>query len=451
MPIANFVHTLASRPRSSTKGPLDVDDNPLMSPVVSQTKRLSGRSSQNASPRPSSTQGRSPIGRSTPSVGIPVTTRDFSFLLKPEIYHQLSPLTTPAPFRNPAKLPGADTPIPKLLENGHFRAAAIAAAQELTGSAVTLGSVSINPTDHRRIFDLLYVRLSCLCLIDAVPLAAQEAKALEDLNSSFYTDEETGAHLAPWALRTLVVRLQTIGFGDPRRAVMSYYELAREARAEAARATKVHDHSAAETWKGRLADLGIKVAGALIEMDDLAGAVAHLSSLQETQLGGQPETAGGLTAGGGRAAVCRALLWLHLGDVDAARRCISQGLSEEVPGRVIDALADMADGDYNSALEKWKELHDEMSETEVQDEMVGVNLAVCLLYTGRMSEARAILEDLVSAGQTSHTLLFNLTTMYELCTDRPKNLKIRLAERVADMAPETVMGGWEKTNADFKL
>ena len=352
------------------------------------------------------TQGRSPTAQSAPPLETPVTTRDFSFLLRPEIYHQISPLTIPPPFRNPAKLPSADTPIPKLLEDGHFRAAAIAAAQELTGSSLTPGSTPVNPTDHRRIFDLLYIRLSCLCLIDAVPLAAQEAKALEDLNSAFYTDEETGAHLAPWPLRTIAVRLQTIGFGDSRRAVMSYYELAREARVEVARAAKSHDHSAAEMWKRRLADLGIKVAGALIEMEDLAGAAAHLASLPEAQAqalahdneedvssSSSSSSSSRNSRDGGRAAMCRALLWLHLGDVDAARRCISsqqQDIREETVGRVIDALADMADGDYDTALQKWKTLWDEMRENEINDEMVGVNLAVCLLYTGRMSEVRLL-------------------------------------------------------------
>ncbi|KAI3318269.1 hypothetical protein HD806DRAFT_316912 [Xylariaceae sp. AK1471] len=443
MLFTDFLRFVASRPRSSTKGPLDVDDTPLASPILSQAQRLSGSISRNASPRTSWSQTRSPVKPSaSPFDETPaVTTRDFSFLLKPETFHQISPLTIPPPFRNSAKLPAGDTPITTLLENGHFRAAAIAAAQELTGTSMTPGSIPINPTDHVRIFDLLYVRLSCLCLIDAVPLAAQEAKALEDLNSAFYADGDTGLHLAPWALRTLVVRLQTIGFGDPRRAVMSYYELAREARTEIARAGKAHDHSAAETWKRRLAELGIKVAGALVEMDDLAGAAAHLASLPDAQ------------AGQGRLAMSRALLWLHLGDVDAARRCVGQGASETkgMAERVLDALADMADGDYDAALRKWQALRDKMSENGVQDEMVGVNLAVCLLYTGRMSEGRDILEELVSKGLASHTLLFNLTTMYELCTDRAKNLKMRLAERVADMEPASGGGGWEKTNADFKL
>jgi hypothetical protein len=52
-----------------------------------------------------------------------------------------------------------------------------------------------------------------------------------------------------------------------------------------------------------------------------------------------------------------------------------------VEERVVRALCDMADGEYEAALESWTEL----TET-VDDEMVGVNLAVCLLYVGRMQE-----------------------------------------------------------------
>jgi hypothetical protein len=39
--------------------------------------------------------------------------------------------------------------------------------------------------------------------------------------------------------------------------------------------------------------------------------------------------------------------------------------------------------------------------------------------------------------------------MYELCTERHKNMKIKLTERVAGM--EASAAGWEKTNSDFKL
>ncbi|OTB05537.1 hypothetical protein M426DRAFT_319807 [Hypoxylon sp. CI-4A] len=418
---------------------------PLTSPVPSQAARFS--TSQQASPRTSLSRTRSPAPRSSTPSGAPLTAKDFSFLLRPEIYHQLSPLSVPAPFRTPNRQPAPETPIPDLLRDGHFRAAAIAAVQALTSSPVSVVSAAahppVSPTDHARIFELLYTRLSCLCLIDSASLAAQESKALEDLNSAFYLDPLTGAHLVPWELRVLGVRLQAIGFGDPRRAVMSYYELAREARAQAAAALKTHDHSAAEAWKGRLAELGVKVAGALVEMDDLAGAAEHLATLGD---GNRPFA----SEGQGRLAMSRALLWLHLGDVEAARRSVRSAEGEgEVRERIVNALAEMADGDYAAALGLWRELKDEMDENGTKDEMVGVNLAVCLLYTGNMAKARDILESLVDAGLTSHTLLFNLTTMYELCTDRHKNLKVKLAERVASRQPS--QQGWEKTNADFKL
>lgn len=304
--------------------------------------------------------------------------KDFTYLLKPEIYHPLPTQTVPAPFRTSPQQPSADTPIPDLLAHGYFRAAAIAAVNALTATPP--------PASPARIFELLYTRLSCLTLIDATQIAAQEARALEDINSASFVDEAAGEHLVPWELRVLVVRLQAMGFGDPRRAVMSYYDLAREARARLAVAAAAHDHSASEVWKERLVELGMKVAGALVEMDDLAGAAGHLAGMRERA--------------DGKLAMAKALLWLHLGDTDAARRCIKEG---EAGDQVLGALCEMASGNYESALTRWKELREKMA----GDEMIAVNLAVCLLYTGKMDEVSTIpvlwelLTDVFFAGQGS--------------------------------------------------
>ncbi|KAF5677032.1 tetratricopeptide repeat 15 [Fusarium heterosporum] len=373
--------------------------------VVTQRNRISS-----PHPRSSTATPVSQLGEARP--------KDFSFLLRPEIYHPLTPLNIPVAFRNPQKQPDPEAPIEELLANGHFRAAAIAAVQELTGSGASGG---IDPTDYKRIFELLYTRLACLTLIDATPLAAQEVKALEDLNDiRKYVDDTTGEHLAPWELRVLNVRLQSLGFGDYRRAVMSYHDLAREARDRITKAAAQHDNSAREVWKARLHDLGIQVAGALIELEDLTGAAHHLNTLRDR--------------GDGKMALTKALMWLHLGDSDSARLCARQAVADdENAEKLITALSDMADAEYQTALDTWKELKETMD-----DEMVGVNMA-----------GRAILEELVESGRSSHTLLFNLSTMYELCTDKNKNMKIRLTERVANMEASTA--GWEKTNSDFKL
>lgn len=400
--------------------------------------------SRQGSPRVSSDRPRPSPRSPAPGRSPLALPKDFAYLLKPEIYHPLNTQSIPAAFRSSPKQPPPDTPIPDLVAQGYFRAAAVAAVHALTGTGPD-GTPAPAPTDHARIFDLLYTRLSCLTLIDATQTAAQEARALEDVNGAFYVDEISGAHLMPWDLRLLAVRLQAIGFGDPRRAVMSYYDLAREARAHIAAAAAVHDNSASEVWKDRLVDLGLKVAGALVEMDDLPGAAAQLASLRDR--------------GDGKLAMAKALLWLQLGDTEAARECVKQ---DEAGDKVVSALCDIADGDYEAALGAWKQLREEA----VGDEMIAVNQAVCLLYTGKMDEVsatgpcsfqyaltiaqgKAVLEELIEGGFSSHTLLFNLATMYELCTDKSRNLKVRLAERMA--AKDATVSGWEKSNVDFKL
>ncbi|QPG98897.1 hypothetical protein C2857_000303 [Epichloe festucae Fl1] len=414
-----------SRPRSSTKGPLNADpSDPLSAPSTPEPQRLGLQL-----PHRAASQVRQSTSSPIPQVG-ETRPKDFSFLLRPEIYHPLTPLNVPVAFRNSFKQPDSSVPLEQLLAKGHFRAAAIAAVQELTGSGA---HGTVDATDSRRIFDLLYTRLVCLTLIDATPLAAQEVKSLEDLsNARLYVDDKTGQHLVPWDLRVLNVRLQALGFGDPRRAVMSYHDLAREAREHVGKAAAQHDNSASELWKSRLHELGVKVAGALIDMDDLSGAAHHLKSLRD--------------GGHGKMALSKALLWLHLGDVEKARQCAALCAKDVAETeKLILALCDMADGEYEAALGKWEELKEDLA----GDEMVGVNTAVCLLYLGRMPEGRDILEGLVQSGFSSHTLLFNLSTMYELCTERHRQLKMKLAERVADMDESPT--GWEKMNADFKL
>ncbi|KAK4651939.1 hypothetical protein QC762_606920 [Podospora pseudocomata] len=462
----------ATRPRSSTKGPLDAADPLAPPPATSQPSttipppsssstttptpapippspnpqlipQQTPRMHPSHTPRATSPLPRSPALSPTPGTPrrpppgstAPLRPKDFSFLLRPEIFHPLTPLNIPPAFRNSTKQPPPETPLPELLEKGHFRAAAISAVQTLTGTGRT--PQQPDPSDHVRIFDLLYTRWACLTLINSTDLAAQEVKALGDLNSAFYLSEDPTSgkthHLVPWGLRVLNVRLQAIGFGDLRRAVMSYYELAREARVKLGEAMGAHDNSSRELWRERLEDLGVRVAGALVEMGDVKGAGEHLRGLK--------------VGDGGKMEMMRALLWLRLGDVDAARGCVMNGEGRGVTRgeKVVLALCDMADGEYEEAVAKWRELEEE----EEGDEMVMVNLAVCLLYVGRMQEGRALLEGMVDAGRSSHTLLFNLTTMYELCTERARSLKVRLSEKVAAM--EETNDGWEKTNADFKL
>jgi tetratricopeptide (TPR) repeat protein len=263
------------------------------------------------------------------------------------------------------------TPLPELVKSGHFRSAAIKAAQLLT-TPLTPESPS-SGEDYARIFELVYTRLACLTLCNQTALAAQEVKALEDLNSSYYRDDDTGAHLVPWELRVLAVRLQGMGFNDARRGVMGYYDLAREARLTltALKKQRKEDEELedeAKLWENRLAELGIRVASALVEMEDLEGATRHLQTLKSLR---------------GDLQMQKALLWLCLGDIDAARSCISA--DDENGKKVVQGLAHMADGDYSDAVKVFEDLVASGS-GDGDIPMYKQNLGVCLLYNGKLDE-----------------------------------------------------------------
>jgi hypothetical protein len=78
-------------------------------------------------------------------------------------------------------------------------------------------------------------------------------------------------------------------------------------------------------------------------------------------------------------------------------------------------------------------------------------------------QAREVLETLIENGNSFHALTFNLSTIYELCTERSRALKISLAEKVAgiqiDLSKDGLgtdgtnegLAAWEKVNGDFKL
>ena len=220
-------------------------------------------------------------------------------------------------------------------------------------------------------------------------------KCLEDLNSSYYRDEETGTHLVPWELRVLAVRLQGMGYADARRGVMGFYELAREARLILTSLKKSLSISSIENekesleeeiriWEFRLQELGIRVASALVEMEDLEGAARFLTTLDPSSPGLESQ---------------KALLWLCLGDVEAARACAQED-------RVVGALASMADGEYGVAAGSWEELVSSAEGGDRQEKaMCRQNLAVCYLYLGRMDSVCSPLSSPTFSGLVEKMLM----------------------------------------------
>ena len=163
------------------------------------------------------------------------------------------------------------------------------------------------------------------------------------------------------------MRLQGIAFNDPRRGVVGYYDLARDARAEC---TKAATEEEKPLWRNRLQDLGIRVGNAMIEMGDLSAAKRHLQTLKTGK-----EADEFLNSR-------LALLCLKLGDVKAAEKYADAiPASEGGAESVFKPLLSMAHGRYEDAVREWRVLKDgKYRVLSIQNE------AVCLLYTGKVDE-----------------------------------------------------------------
>lgn len=366
--------------------------------------------------------------------------KDFSFLLMPQNF-----LPIPTSIIKTTELDESPANLPHLIETGRYYSAAVMSAraiQDLPSSA-----------EPSTIFNLWYVRLTCLCLIHQTTVAAQESKVLGDLTSVFYRDSRTERHLVPWDLRVLVVRLQALGFGEPRRGIMSYYVLAQYAREEAASAKLADRQSDFRLWKARLHDLAIRVASALIEMGDYEAASHQLRTLQNPQ---------GIDHDKYRNLVTmETLSWLMIGDLESASQSLSKLSSpakelhsskdaktirkeNDYVLQVMQALLTTSEGEYGAAIKSWQSLVEDYPE----DLMVRQNLAVCQLYTCEMPKTREAFEAITGGERpvAFQSVLFNLASIYELNTESAAAYKMLLAERLANAGQ-----GSERAATEFKL
>ncbi|KAK5169717.1 uncharacterized protein LTR77_005695 [Saxophila tyrrhenica] len=408
----NISHPL---PRRSTRGPLDAPDDLLVSPEKAPPE----------TPPPSVAQSKQEV---PPPPQPPVQTKptvdvDLHFLKDPSNYHQLGTEDIPSAFLDSENQPPQDTPLEDLLQHGHFRRAA--------GTALI--QLSRCPADDAvQIFQLLYVRLACLVLFSRADLAAVEAASLTDFLARNAHGAETVTPLIPWELRILLVRLQSIAAADGgRRGIMALYALSAEVRAHVRDARSDGNDQDLGLWAGRLRDLGLRVADTLVEMGELETATRHLDTLRDTN-----------TA---ELAYRKALLRLRIGDVAGAQQTLEK-LNDDRKETLL-ALMDAANGDIPSAMDKWRSL----AEQHPEDASFASNLAVGLLYTGKLTEARQALEDLAMRSPAFPGLLFNIGTIYELCSDRAPSLKTTLAERTSSNTATPSTGGWERLTFEFKL
>ena len=213
---------------------------------------------------------------------------------------------------------------------------------------------------------------------------------------------------------------------------MSLYSLAGEVRTHIGEAFASGDEAQRSIWSDRLNDLGLRVADTLVEMGELETATRHLDTLVGVK--------------GDELAYRKALLRLRVGDVTSAQVSVNK-IQNPARKVALDALLDIANDDIAAAVEKWQS----HSKDNNNNALFASNLAVGLLYTSKLAQAQRILEDLTQNTPTFPGLLFNVGTIYELCTEQALERKTATVSLVASKQPHPVSGGWEKPNFDFKL
>ncbi|KAK1063681.1 hypothetical protein LTR74_009293 [Friedmanniomyces endolithicus] len=364
------------------------------------TNPLAAAQVEPASPSPSAANESRPSRSARPaSVDRPKSNVDLRFLQNPRIYHSLPTEDVSPPLLGSEQQPSPDTPLPDLLRGSHFGRAAETAARDL---------LRCSPSDAESIFQLLYTRLACLVLASRPDLAAQEAAPLTDLLARKPPSATDIVALIPWELRLLLVRLQSLSTEDGgRRGVMALYVLAGEARAHLKQAHMREDGTEEGSWTERLRDLGLRVADALVEMSELETAERHLDSL--TDVGIDEVT------------YRKAMLRLHVGNISGAAHYLDK-LESGNKKATLEILLKMGDG--QDATSSWQNL----LKHQPDDDMMANNLAISSLYAGNIVGARRILERKLSRSPASAGILFNINTVYELCSQRAIDHQADLAD-----------------------
>lgn len=236
---------------------------------------------------------------------------------------------------------------------------------------------------------------------------------------------------------------------------MGLYALSSECRTLAQKARSEKDEEAFKMWKSRLSDLGIRVAGELVEMGELETARRHLATLE-------PEPA---TTEAEMLEMCirKTLLLLKIGDTQAAEECLATSTSSSeqphshtdenllIQQNVLSALTALSTSNYTSAVTQLQTLNS----TYPSNPLILHNLAIANIYSNNVSTASCILESLVSETEIVFpTLLFNLSTVFELRTERARERKLGLVDTVVEVGVRGgggQVGGFERGVGEFKL
>lgn len=193
--------------------------------------------------------------------------------------------------------------------------------------------------------------------------------------------------------------------------------------------TQENREASLKLWKSRLSRVMYSMANCLLLMKDYILAVETYQSIIQFE----PRQRVQLLSAIGR-------IFLQIGDVRTAERyfqdveeaCQMKGSqpSDSTCMVMNRAFVYLSQNNYTEAHSSFTEV----LKTDPKNPVANNNAAVCLLYLGRLKESLGQLEGLVQQNPAQYlheSVLFNLTTMYELESSRSTQKKQALLEAVA--------------------
>ena len=338
----------------------------------------------------------------------------------------------------------------QLLAAGNYRAAVNHTAQLLEMYGQGKGKAGQLSKHSQTSLQLWWVRLALLVKLRQFSVAEAEAAAFGDLDSpdlfyQYYPElyPNRRGSIVPWSLRLLLAELPMYN-NKQVPAMNKLFHLLRVVRKmidnlekgllpdgdvdlESSDGTKSDKSSAIACWRARERQVLYSLINCSIYHHDYESAVKCLDMLQEKEL---EENVPSLYAAYGR-------LYLQLGNLVLAdqffnKAALARDNSQvsQVEGLVDSAFLAIGQGQFQAALERFQAA--ETLASGKQAKAIGNNIAVCLLYVGKLKEGLSRLETSITQDPTNiqvkssddvyvvnHIIfkanpILNLCTLYEL-------------------------------------
>ncbi|KAM9636047.1 trafficking protein particle complex subunit 12 isoform 1-T2 [Trichechus inunguis] len=335
----------------------------------------------------------------------------------------------------------------QLINSKNWRAAVDLCGRLLTAHGQGYGKSGL-PTSHTTdSLQLWFVRLALLVKLGLFQNAEMEFEPFgnldqPDLYYEYYPHVYPGRRgsLVPFSMRILHAELQQY-LGSPQESldrlhrmkticskILTNLEQGLAEDGSMSNITQENRKASIQLWRSRLGRVMYSMANCLLMMKDYVLAVDAYHSVIKYY----PEQEPQLLSGIGR-------IFLQIGDIKTAEKYFQdvEKVTQKLDGLQGKIMVLMNRAFLYLGQNNFAEAHrffTEILQIEPTNAVANNNAAVCLLYLGKLKESLRQLEAMVQQDPKHYlheSVLFNLTTMYELESSRSMQKKQSLLEAVA--------------------